>query len=855
MSRLLARSGRRYLARHPWASGLAVLGVALGVAVYVAISLANGSARRAFDLSISAVTGRATHQLAAGSEGFPEGELVRLRRLFPSLPMAPLIEARVTSPTAPGRVLLLLGVDPLAEAPFRPFLAPGQASARDAGLDFAAFLTRPGAALLAADTAAELGLAAGEALPLGRDAGSAELTLVGTLAPTDAASRAALADLVVVDLATAQESLDRLGRLSRIDLLLPPGEAGAEAAARLAAALPPGLSLTPAAARAASLDEMTRAFRLNLTALSLLALLCGAFLIANTLLFTVVERREVFGALRALGVTRGELLRQVLAEAALIGGVGSLLGLLLGTAASRALVGLVARTVNDLYFALSVREVNLDPLVLTVGLALGLGTTLVAALPPALEATNTPPRAVMLRSLLEEKSRRAVAWAARLGAGGICLGAALFALPSKSLLLAFGAFFVLLLGCASLAPAATAAASRLLAAPAGRLFGVLGRIAVRGVETALSRTGAAIAALTMAVAMTVAVGIMIQSFRSTLIRWLEAVLVADLYVSSGQPGSADGGGRVTAATLGAVALLPGIDRVNTILVARTEVAGETAILHAVDLDRRGFRAFPFAAGDPSRIEADFQAGRAVLLSEPYAWRRGLGPGDELEIQSPTGLLRLPVAGVIYDYGSSQGAVILARPLFDRHWPTRGATALGLFLTPGADTDAVTRGVRAAAAGAGQALEVRPNRWIKESSLVIFDRTFRVTAVLRLLAGAVAFLGVLQALLALELERGREVAVLRAEGLTPKQVRWLVLGQTGFLGGVAGLLALPVGVLMAWIMVAVINRRSFGWTLALEVPPAALVQGVALALAAALAAGLYPAWRMARTRPAEALRGE
>jgi putative ABC transport system permease protein len=870
---LLWRASLRHLARRPWQVGLAVLGVALGVAVVVAVDLATASATRAFTLATEAVTGRATHQVTGGTAGVPDAAFVRLVEAGIG-PAAPVVEDWVTAAPAGARgavgerrLLHLLGVDPFSEGPFRPYLAGrmggGAAGSPGSDLDLGALLTQPGGGLLTADTARELGVAPGGTLALatGTEGGGrrAAVTVIGLLNPADERTRRALADLLVVDVATAQELLGRrdgdTGRLDRIDLLLPEGAEGDRLLAAARAVLPPGSAIEPAAARAASNLEMTRAFRVNLTALSLLALVCGVFLIYNTITFSVVQRRTLLGTLRALGVTRRQVFALVLAEAAAVALAGTVLGLVAGVGLGQGLVRLVTQTVNDLYFVVAVRGVALAPSSLWKGAAVGIAATLLAALAPALEATTAPPRAVLSRSALEERVRRALPLATGIGAGLLALGALLLVLPGN-LILAFGGLFALILGFALLAPAATVLLARLLRGPMGALFGVLGRMAAGGVIANLSRTAVAVAALVVAVSVTVGVGVMIRSFRSTVVRWLDASLQADLYVSAPARGSRFAGVALDPALAARAAALPGVKDVQGVRRVELPAGPNELPIRLIAIDLRAGRGLDLRQGDPAAVWPAVLAGRAVLVSEPFSRRRGVGPGDVLTLRTARGPRAFPVAGVYTDYASDQGLVLLHRPVYAALWDDPTLSGFSLTLAPGVDLDATLAALRRTLSGPDvPALSITPTGALKAGALAVFDRTFQVTAVLRLLAGLVAFIGVLSALLALQLERARELGVLRANGLTPQQVWKLVTAQTGLLGLAAGLLSLPVGLTLAAVMVYVINRRSFGWTIRLEIPPTVLGEAVLLALAAALLAGLYPAWKMARTSPALALREE
>ncbi len=855
MSHLLWRSALRNLPRHPWQLGLSLLGVALGVAVVVAIDLANASAVRALTLSTEAVAGRATHQVTGGPRGLPDDVYRRLVLAAGVDAAAPVVEDWVTvlpPSSQPPHTLHLFGVDPFAEAPFRAYLSAG------GGADLRAFLTRPGAAVLTAERAGELALAPGDAFTVLAGGRPRRLELIGVLEPADPTAARALANLLLVDVATAQELLGRVGRLDRIDLRLPDGAAGDALLARLRRLLPPPAEVAPAAARAARTAAMTRAFRVNLTALSLLALVCGVFLIYNTITFAVVQRRTLLGTLRALGVTRREVLGLVLGEALLLGAAGTAAGLAAGVVLGQGLVRLVTRTINDLYFVLEVRGLELPPWTLAKGAALGLAATLLAALAPAREAAMAPPRAVLTRSFLESAARRALPRATAAGLALLAAGAVLLAVPAP-LAVAFVGLLALVLGAALLAPGVTVLLMRALRRPMAAVFGPLGRMAAGGVVATLSRTGVAAAALVVAVAVAVGVGAMIGSFRSTVVRWLGAQLTADLYVAAaGRPGT-----PLDPALAARAAALPGVERVDAI--RRAEVASALGPLRvmAVDLAPDGSpphgpsrlrTAFALRAGRAGAAWPRVEAGQAVLVSEPLARRTGLGVGSRLRLRTATGRRDLPVAGVFYDYAYEEGVVLMTLDLYRRLWRDPLLSGVSLHLAPAADAAAVERALRRAA-GPTLPLAVTPNRELRRRSLEIFDRTFRITGVLRLLAGLVAFIGVLAALMALQLERQREIAVLRANGLTRGQVWQLVTSQTGLLGLAAGLLSLPLGLALAAIMVYVINRRSFGWTIDLDLTAALVVEPLALAVGAALLAGLYPAWRMARALPAEALREE
>ena len=838
----------RQLRSHPWQLGLAILGIALGVAVAVSIDLANGSALRAFGLATEAVSGRASHQILGGPSGLPDDLYRRLRVDLGVRRAAPIVEGDVAVDGRAGRTFHVLGIDPFVDGDFRPYLRGDdrrEARGRDLLSRASELVGRRGTALVAASTASELGLVLGGEVAIEVSGRPRTLTIVGLLRPADPASARALDGLLVTDVATAQELFGAVGRLSRIDLLV---EDDAWLA-RITEALPAGADLVAAGAQAGATARMILAFQWNLAALSLLALVVGMFLIYQTMTFSVVQRRPLIGSLRALGVTRGEIFALVMSEALVIGIVGTLAGLALGFGMAQGLLRLVTRTINDLYFVLSVRDVVVDPLTLAKSVLLGIGATALAALAPALEATAAPPRIVMSRAALETRARRGAGRAGWLGIAMLAAGALVLAVPG-GIAQGFAGLFVVTVGCALITPAAALVLLRPLHRLAGAAFGLLGRLATRSIVASLSRTSVAMAALMIAVAAAIGVGVMIASFREAVTTWLEGTLRADVYVSAPSLVGSRPDATLEPTLVARLAATPGVARASTSRGVVVQSPRGPVQVVALDVDPARPPRWRFREGSAAAV----WDGGAVIVSEPYANRHGVRAGGLVRLRTDYGEEDFRVAGVFYDYGSSAGVVVMRRRTYDHAWNDRRVSSLALEAAPGVDVDALVAAVRERSAG-GPRLVVRSNRALREASLEIFDRTFAITGVLRTLSVAVAFVGMLAALMALQLERTREVGVLRALGLTPRQVWGLVTAQTGIIGLIAGLLAVPSGLLLAAVLVFVINRRSFGWTMSIDPSPAILLQGVGLSLLAALLAGLYPAWRMATAPPAETLRDE
>ena len=846
----LWKVGLRYLLNHRWQSILMVFGVALGVAVVVSIDLANTSAGRAFTLSTETLTGKATYQISGGPQGVPEQVYVDLKRSGWAFPAAPVVSAYVTSPQLGGHPLQLLGIDPFSDVPFRNFLGQGSTLPLD---QLTAFLARPGAVLLSRSLASRYNLKAGDPLIL-LEAGHAQPAFVaGILDPTDSLSQRTLDGVILADISTAQELTGMIGYLSRIDLILPPGDMAVKQS--LENNLPQGFSVTAASARSDTLDQMTSAFRVNLTALSLLALVVGLFLIYNTMTFSVVQRRELFGTLRCLGVTRVEIFWLVVGEAALVGLAGAILGTGLGILLGQGTIRMVSQTINDLYFTTTVQAASISSVSLFKGLLLGVVATMLTAALPAWEAASVPPRYALLRSGLESKSRRNVVWAAVAGVGVLGIAYLIFLTPTSNLYLGFGATLLVVLGAALLSGGALVLLVNVFAGLTGRLFGLVGRLAPRSVLNSLSRTVVAVTALMVAVAVTIAVSIMIDSFRHTVVVWLADTLQSDIYITAPVKSSTTPLAPVDLQVIAKLQNWPGVKQVDTLRATAVQAKQGQVNLSATDNPHLGFeRQFYLLDGTPGQVWQRMLAGE-VLVSEPLANRLGIQKtGGNLQLNTPLGWRDFRVMGIYYDYASSEGTVLMSLPEYQSLWNDPEITAIGVRLQPGQNADQVVRAMQDQLSQQQQLL-IRANSTLRRDVLTIFDRTFAITVALRLLATVVAFIGVLNALFLLQFEKKRELGILRALGLTGRQLRQMIFLETGLMGLVAGLLAIPTGYALSLVLVYVINRRSFGWTLQMLVEPSVLLQGVLIAMAAAMLAAVYPAIRLSSIPAAEEIRYE
>ena len=856
-NRPLWRLAWQRLRQRPLQYALCILGIALGVAMMVSIDLANGSAQRAFSLSTDAITGRATHRIVAiAPTGVDESVYAKLKRGIDRVPAAPVVEGYVRVSELGDQPMRLVGVDLFAESPFRSYFQ----NVGSQGTEFVQFLTQPNTLVLSQEIADQYNLTLGATLHLDIAGQAQTAKLVGILETRDSLNRRALSNFLFADIATAQEILGQVGTLSEIDLIVQQ-PADLEA---IAALLPPGIKLETAAAQKNAVQQMTAAFELNLAALSLLALVVGMFLIYNTVTFSVIQRRPIFGILRCLGVTQGQLFTLILGEAALFSIIGSALGVGLGIVLGRSIVGLITQTINDFYFVVNVQQVTLANSTIAKGLAVGIASALLASGLPAWEAMNTPPTLTLQRSTLESKVQALLPKLVLAWAGLTIAGILLLRWQASGLVAAFTGLFAVLLGAALLVPPLMTLAMRGFVPIGGRLLGIIGRLAPRDILRSLSRTSVAIAALMVSVSVIVGVSIMVGSFRGTVVQWLDQTLQADIYVSPPTTTANRVLGKVDPAIAQSLRTFPGIDRAVTYNDVDVRVTGfddqsrdKPAKLISADGDvSHGKRPYAWIREDLGVDPWDeMNAGQGAIISEALINRENLaGNPQTITLETPEGDRTFPVLAVFYDYSSDQGTIILDNDIYESLWHDDRIASLGLFVSPTASVEDTVNAIREQFKGQ-QSLSVQSNRSLREGSLEIFDRTFAITDALRLLAVVVAFIGVLSTLMSLQLERTREIGILRSTGMSPRQLAAMTLLETGLMGTLAGLFAMPLGYALAWILIYVINVRSFGWTLQMALEGKYFWQAWLVAIVAALLAGLYPAICLGRMNISTAIRQE
>lgn len=835
----------RYLRRHPLLGLLNILSVALGVAVYLATQIANQSASGAFAASIDLVAGKADLEVTAPSGRLPDTSLPQVAAAPGIAAATPIVAGFVSLPDFPGDYLEILGIDIFTNEPFRTF---DPAGFNGAPLDIQGWLAGPATIAVSEEFLRLHRLKQGDKIRARIGAAEHQLEIAFLMRKDDTIDP----HFAAMDIGWAQELFGRRGELSNIQVKLAESRDRENAIAHLREVLPKDARVSAPAQRTAEVDKMLSGFRLNLTMMSLVSVLVGMFLIYNTVSASVVRRQHEIGILRALGVTRREVRLLFLSEALVLGSIGTVIGVIGGVALAQALVGTVSKTISSLYVLVSVNNVSISPTTLASACFIGLGSVALSGWYPAhTAATQRPVEALHGGVRLERSIRPSPGWLVA-GVSAILLaGAASFAaLAAAPRWFAFAAAFFVLAGFSFLVPRAIAHFSSAMR----RLFRGGGRIenhlSTMNLDRALLRNSVTVASLAIAVAMAVGVSVMVFSFRKTVETWIDQTLLADLFIT---PASNEmgGSGFMPANAVQFLASHPGVDAADTFREIDLPVGDSTAAVAVITGTRRKFQ---FLRGDPTGLMRGFFNEPCVFVSESFARRRQLHEGDSLELPTPDGPRAFAIAAVFYDYTRDQGVVYLSAANFEKFWHDDRINSVAVYLKPGAGVDDVIGSFRNAFSREGQ-FAIFSNQSLRKRVFEIFDQTFAVTYVLLAIAIFVAVTGIFLSLTILITERRRELAILRAVGASAAQIRRMLLNETAVLGFLAAVVGMVSGICLSLVLTGVINRVFFGWTIRMAFPWRTLALTPLWIVAAAVIAGIIPAWRASRMALADNLRDE
>ena len=839
----------RPLFREPVRTLLTILAIALGVAVVLAIDLAGGAAAGSFRSSMETLAGDNELEIAT-SGGVPESVVGILSTLPYSIRVSPRIEDyAVIADTK--KSLPLIGLDLVAE---------GSAYAQSESQNSGAPPTQSASEkvfehLGDADSiwvGSSVGNKTGDRVELLINDQVRNYTVRGVYPDSNGNESA-----IVTDLAVAQHALARYGRVDRILLKVPRTPRLEDWQQRLRTVLPAGVEVRPQGTGTNENRRMLAAFRWNLRLLSYISLVVGAFLIYNTISVSVVRRRPEIGIVRALGASRGVILFAFVGEAACFGLAGALLGLPLGRFMATGAVRLMAATVESLYVSSRPGTIELSAASVLLALAVGVGVAVASSYSPAREASQVSPVEAMARGRREYDVRVRKArdlWLALvlgLAAAAASRAPAVAGKPFLGYLAAILLVVASALAMPAFVDALTSLSSKLL----GKLHGVEAMLASRSLAASLRRTSVLVGALSTAIAMMTAVGIMVGSFRQTVMIWMSDQLPADLYLRPAGSAAADRHPTISPGLAEEIAKLPGVAAVDRLRAYEIRFEEMPATLASADLNvLRSYHNSDFFSGRPrEEVLAELRDSNAVIVSEPFTYKHHLKAGDSMMLSLGETQASFRIADVYYDYSSERGNILMDRKTMLRYLPDPAPSNLAIYVSPGAQLEGVRAKIEKATAG--HRVLMFSNRDLRAEAIRIFDRTFAITYALEAVAVLVAVMGIAGALLALVIDRRRELGLLRFLGAATGQVRKLILVEAGLLGLLANFAGLALGFALSLILIYVINKQSFGWTIRFHWPVEVLLGALTVVYGATVLAGLYPAQVAVRLNPLEVVHEE
>jgi len=773
---------------------LSVVAIALGVALGYAVHLVNRAAVDELAAGVRSIAGEADLEVRGGRAGFPESLYATLARLPGIAVASPVLEADA-SVAGSKQSLRLIGLDPLRAALIQPALFAEDPAKR---LE----LLRPDVVFVSPTVKND------KTLQIISGAQTVDLDVAGTIASLRG-------NTAITDISTAQWRLGRLGELNRIDLRLEPGADREAMRARIAALLPPGTHVSALDAVEESGAHLSRAYRVNLNVLALVALFTGGFLVFSAQALEVARRRREHALLRVLGLARRGVVRLVLGEAALLGALGGLLGVAGGYALAAVAVRIAGADLGAGMFRGMTPQLAFSAGAAFAYVLAGIAIALAGALLPALDAARSPPA----QALKAGDEQAMFARAAKVWPGVFCIAFALALLPLKPVngipVAGYVSIACLLLGGIFLMPWIAGFVFERIRTNKNIPF----TLALAQLRGAPGQAMVSLAAIVASFALMVAMAIMVASFRSSVDGWLGAVLPAELYFRSTQAGET---AWIDADLQARVRALPQAERVVFVRSGRVllDPARPPVALLARDADSMRFpsvgKAYERKPGDPP----------VAWISEAVSDLYGFHPGDEIQIPISGKQFKFVVAGVWRDYARQHGAIVVERETYAALSGDRRANDAALWLKPGADAAAAVAALRALPGGG--LLEAAGAGEIRRASLAIFDRSFAVTYALEAVAVLVGLFGLSSSVGAIVLARRREFGMLRHLGMTRRQIGAMLAAEGGLLALPGVAVGLALGGAISLVLIHVVNRQSFNWSMDLH-PPYGLLAGLSLVL--------------------------
>ena len=849
---LLREVSLRHLRHAPLRTALVIFGIALGVCMLSAMLATNDSLTSAFEDMVDRVAGKADLTVAGSGAGIPSTLTSEIADVEGVEHAAAMLEVVTHAYRPGGGTLLVLGVDLLGDTFFLPFAQEGEHKVID---DPLAFVNDPTAILISKRLAETHSLKVNDELPLVTAEGIKTFHVRGLLEDEGPAASYG-GQVVVMFLDAAQVSFARGYAVDRIDVVVAKGTDVAEVEKRIEKVLDGRAQVDEPRGRTQRLVASLTAFRNALNMSAIIALGVGTFLIYNAVSVSVAQRRREVGILRALGVTRRRMVRLFLLEALVMAAIGVAIGLLLAQQLASFALANVSETVARVFVSIQPKAPEITLKVAIAGALSGFATTLIASYVPA-RATNQVDPAEALRSTRASSGAVERNWR-KIGLIGllVALTAPIFSLPGTETSGYFGTLAVMA-GFGMMAPMAVKGLRALLVRGAERALGIPGRLALDNVERSLSRTAVTVVALMLAIAMSMTVGAYARSFERSIAQWVDDGFPSDAMITAGSPTLDRNHVAFSPEILERLKDVPGIRALNPVRNVATDLGTRHIVVQATDTRIHFGEALRKNKGrrvleGPDQLEADsLYSKQRVIIAENLAHFTGLGAGDQVRIETPSGPQSFEIYAVVVDYSSDQGWLMLDRRWYSKYWHDEPVDAVEVYFDDGTDAEALSNVIRSKLGEVGS-IFVTQHDTLREELEGLARSIFAYSKAPELITLIVAIMGVIGTMLASVIDRIREIGMLRAIGATRRQVAWSLVTEAGFLGLAAALCGVLTGIPQGILFMRVIGMSANGWHLPYGFPVETAVRVSSFVIIAAALAGYLPGRRAASMDVKEAL---
>ncbi|MBM4264572.1 MAG: ABC transporter permease [Deltaproteobacteria bacterium] len=851
MFRLLTTISWRHARRHCLRTLLTFLGMALGVAVIVAIALVNRSLSTSFQSTIEQIAGKAVLQVANAESGMPESVLAAVRDTEGVLDVAAAVDGFLPVHGVERERLYVFGADLLTDGALRDHQFTDEGLGFEAAL---AFIAQPDAIALTESFARRFNLKRGDRIALVTSVGKQQYQ-IRALLKEQGTAKVFAGNFALMDLPVAQRAFGKERKLDIIDLTVEEGVSVETVQTRLRQRISGVAEVERPKKRGEQIESLLTSFRVGLFFVSLIALFVGFFLIYNTVSVSVVQRKREIGALRCLGMRRGELLRLILCEAVILALVGAAVGCLFGWALAQAALLAVGETVRNLFSSIGLLGSDFTGSELALAAASAVGVALLAALHPAIAALRISPLENVRQAAWRPVFQSGRSWATRLGLMSLGVAATMVSLAplSEGAVRQFSigvvGMLIFLLGVAFFSPLLIHFAVKKFWQSQVSIPGMSWaetRLASDSLRRNPFRSGITVATMIISLAAIFTIAAFVNSVRGSLLAWVDQMVTADIIISSGARTAGPRNVSLHEEPAAGLKTIPGVKIVDLYRLVRANYQGKPIVIESFSAaESAAMRTLPMARGDGAQVLRAMGAAKGAVVSESFERKFGKSTGDSIELATPSGPARLTILGVYVDYSSDIGSVLIDRALYKKYWRDELVDAFDLWLEQGADIDAVIEKVKMDY-GEKYRLFVSTHRELKDAVVRIMEQSFVVNYAVEIVAVVVAIFSVINTLLASILDRTRELGVLRAIGATQAQIRRVLVMEAGWMGTLGALLGLFAGSIMAYHHVVYNTKILTGWTFQFYYPYGIAFLTLLLAVALCMLAAYWPAREAAAT---------